>query len=149
MTKVTVFDTELQNKIATLLVNDEKPKDVAIKCDCSIDTVYDVQKSAKYVQYVHSSITMQLIGEGMPLALKHWLAVLRDKKASTGAKNTAADKIFHYTGIVVSEQGKAMDKSPANMSQSELQDRLKQLQSEAANRAKPMVIEQGVDDLLT
>ena len=140
MANVTVFETELQNRIAELLQAGHEPYDIARICDCHNSVVYYVLNSARYMQLAYKSAINQLVSEGSPEAVKALIECVKDKKASYSARNTAADKILHYTGMIVNEQGN-LEKSPATMSQSELQARLKQLQNEAANRSQPGVIE--------
>lgn len=152
MTELTIFDSPLQNKIASLLITGLEAKEIAKTCDCRVETVYGVLKTATYARFAYDSAAQRLVSEGFPAAVDQLIECVKDSKASRSARNTAADKLLQHTGMIVNEHGK-LEKSPSNMSAVELHERLKQLQDEAANRAKPAVIEHeqpiDIDELLS
>jgi hypothetical protein len=152
MTKeLAIFETELQRKIAELSLSGVGVASIAECCNCSTEYVYSVLNSVKYAKYAYNSMAHRLISVGAPAAVEALIECVKDKTASRAARNSAADKLLHHAGIYVTEAGN-IEKSPASMTQAELQERLQQLQSEAANRAQPSVIDNqapSIDDLLT
>lgn len=140
MANVTIFDTDLQNKIATLLAAGEAPLSVSRICECSDSTVYEVKNSAKFAQLCYNFAISKLMSEGAKAAVDTLIEIAIDKRAPKQARVSASDKLLSYTGYHISESGK-LDKSPASMTQEELRNRLKALQDEAAQRSKPVVID--------
>lgn len=147
---VTVFETELQNRIAELHQAGYDPYTIATMCECQNSHVYYVINSSKYAELRYTEARKKLITEGYPAAIQVLIEIIMDKTASKSARARAASIILQETGCVVSDRGN-LEKSPASMTLSELQDRLKQLQSEAANRSQAAVIEgsaTNLDDIL-
>ena len=148
MTQITVFDTYLQNRIASYLLEGKEPLEVARLCECSNVAVYNVKNSDKYGQIAYRTALKQLVSDGAPKAIQALIEIVMNKKNRASARVSAADKLLHHTGCIVNEQGK-LEKSPANMTQAELQARLDELHKEASNRAQPPVIDgSSVDSLL-
>ena len=143
MPNITVFDTDLQNRIATLLTKGLSQSDVARECECNVSAVHHVYNSAKFLKYNYNSAMVRLINEGTPEAISALVDIVKDKNNSSTSRVGAADKILTHTGCIVNEQG-GLEKSPANMTQDELKARLAALQNEAASRAQPVIIDQPV-----
>lgn len=129
-------------KIAQLLNDGLSVKEVTEKCSCPQIEVYNVKNSAIYQDWQRSQALAELGGEGAKVAIQTLLEVARDKKAASQSRVSASDKLLHYTGIKLDSEGN-IEKTPANMSASELQQRLVELQKEALNRAKPVNIIEG------
>lgn len=140
MTKVTIFDTELQNNIATLLLAGHDPNDIATKLGCRNPVVYTLKNSEKYAKLAYDSAIMRLISEGSPAAVEALIDVATDKKAPKQARVSAADKLLHHTGCILNEKGQ-LERAPGQMTQAEIHQRLQELQNEAARRAQNVTIE--------
>jgi len=142
MNKITVFETDLQNRIATLLTDGVEPLEVARICECHDTMVYSVKNSSLFARICYDSAMKELFSVGAKVAVDTLIEVARDKKASKQARVSASDKLLQHTGYQVSENGK-LEKSPANMTQAELNQRLQDLQREASQRANPVKIIEG------
>ena len=140
MSNITVFDTDLQNKIAQLLFDGIEPMRVAEICQCTNPAVYDVKMSHKFALFCYNSAMQELMTIGAKAAVDCLIEVVKDPKAGKATRVSAADKLLHYTGLRVTAEG-TVEKSPATMTQAEIQARLQALQAEAANRAKNVTIE--------
>ena len=140
MTNITIFDTELQNNIAKLLIEDHTGADISRILSCSQDVVSDVKNSHKFATFCYNSAMQKLMTVGAAAAVDALIEIVKDKKTGRNTRTSAADKLLHYTGLRVTESGN-VEKSPATMSQAELHQRLQMLQAEAANRAKNVTID--------
>lgn len=140
MTNMVISESPLQNKIASLLYSGKEPVDVAKIVSCTIQVVYDIKNSHKFAQKCYEMNTLELMTVGQKAAIDCLIEVVKDKKTTRSVRVSAADKLLHYTGLRVTEQG-TLEKSPATMTQAEIQERLQLLQKEAANRAKTVTIE--------
>ncbi len=140
MSQVTIFTSDLHNKIAELLAAGKEPVDIAIICECNSTEVYDVKNSARYQQLCYNGAMKELLSTGVRVAVDTLIEIARDKKAVKTARVSAADKLLTYTGYYMSESGQ-LSKTPSTMTQSELQRRLEELHNEASRRAEPAVIE--------
>lgn len=140
MSEITIFNTDLQNNVAKLLLAGFAPLEVATKCECSDQVVYGVLKSANYLRLAYGESMSTLVSEGSPAAVRALIDIVRNKKSTDRARITAADKILQHTGCVVDAQGR-LEKNPANLTQAELQQRLEALQREALKRDQAAPIE--------
>ena len=149
--------TDKRRKIALLLNDGFSTTEVMKKTKATAFEVSWVKNSAIYQDWQRSQALSELGGEGAKVAIQTLLEVARDKKAASQARVSASDKLLHYTGIKLDGDGN-IEKTPSNMSASELQNRLAELQKEALNRAKPVNIIEGecttqdkdnVDDLIS
>ena len=149
--------TDKRRKIAILLDQGFSTMEVAKKTKSSVDQVSWVLNSAIFNDWQRSQALSELGGRGARVAIQTLLEVAQDKKAASQARVSASDKLLHYTGIKLDSEGN-IEKTPANMTAQELQNRLAELQKEALNRAKPVNIIEGecttqdndnVDDLLS
>lgn len=152
MSNITLFETDLQNKIATLLYSGIEPKEVTRICGCMESVVYELKNSHKFATLCYNLAMQELMTVGAKAAVDCLIEIVRDKKSGRNTKVSAADKLLHYTGLRVTEQG-TVEKSPATMTQAELHQRLQVLQAEASNRAKVVIIDQSptletIDNLL-
>lgn len=139
--------------IAKLLDEGHEPRAISKAVSCSTQAVYDVLKSAQYHDWQRQTVLAELGGRGARIAVKALIEIAGNKRSPASARVSAADKLLQYTGYAV-DNATTLDQSPANMTQAQLQNRLNELQSEAANRSKPAVIEGtattiNVDDLLS
>ena len=135
MSKIKVFDTDLRNKIATMLYDGIAPVTVSAECGCTVNVVYDLKNSHKFATVCYNLAYQELMTVGAKAAVDCLIGVVKDNMSTRAIKVSAADKLLHYTGLRVTEQG-LIEKSPGNMTQKEIQDRLQQLQIEASSRAK-------------
>lgn len=140
MANITIFDSDLQNKIAQHLYGGVEPQTIVKILACSEQVVYDVKNSFKFAQICYNLAMQELMTVGAKEAVSCLIEVVKDKKAGRNTRVSAADKLLHYTGLRVTEQG-SVEKSPATMTQAELHQRLQTLQAEAANRAKNVTID--------
>lgn len=140
MTQVTNFNSDLHNRIAELLLAGKEPMEVCVLCECSNQEVYLVKNSARYQQLCYNGAMKELLSTGVRAAVDTLIEICKDKKANKTARVSASDKLLSYTGYYMSESGQ-LHKSPATMTQSELQERLAALHNEAIQRSKPAVIE--------
>ena len=140
MSNITTFDTDLQNRIAQLLYKGLEVKEVSVICECTEQSVYDLKNSFKFAQLCYNLAMQDLMTIGANAAVSCLIEVVKDKKSARNVRVSAADKLLHYTGLRVTEQG-TIEKSPATMTQAELQARMQTLQAEAANRAKVVTID--------
>ena len=147
MNEITVFDTKLQNNIASLLYVGRDYKDIAKSCHCTLKTVYDVKNSHKYATVCCDFAYQELFTRGAKAAVSCLIDVVEDDKAPKATRVSAADKLLHYTGLRVTEQG-TLEQSPSNMSQKQIKERLAALQHESASRASvvnTVTIEGSID----
>lgn len=128
----------LQLNIAELLEKGEDASNIALKCGCSVYHVYGVLKSAKFQDWQRGLAYSELHGIGAKVAISTLIEIARDKKAGKQARVSASDKLLHYTGYSVSEDGR-LEKSPSAMTAAELQERLNTLHNEAINRSKTVI----------
>jgi len=142
MSKITVFETDLQNRIAELLASGMSATDVADACECHLSHVGTVKNSALFARICYDSAMKELFSVGAKVAVDTLIEVARDKKAPKQSRVSASDKLLQHTGYQVGENGK-LEKSPANMTQAELNQRLQDLQREASQRANPVKIIEG------
>lgn len=130
----------LQHKIALLLDKGEMSVNaISRECGCTFHYVYEVKNSAKFRDWQRESGLQMLRGEGVKVALNTLLEIARDKKAPKTARVSAADKLLTH-GYRINEAGE-LEKAPSQMTQSELRQRLEQLESirsELSNRANPV-----------
>lgn len=134
--EVTVFNKELHNRIAEMLIAGERQYKIAQELSCTTNMVYDVLRNPKFSRLMYEHSMAKLTAEGVPAAVQALIEIVMNKKNSASSRVSAADKIFQYTGCLVNEQGK-LEKAPSQMTQAELQQRLQALQAEAGNRAQP------------
>jgi len=146
-----------RHKIAELLDRGFSSKEVQTKTKATHSEVQAVFSSAIFQDWQRSQALSELGGRGARVAIQTLLEVAQDKKAASQSRVSASDKLLHYTGLKLDAEGN-IDKSPSNMTASELQQRLQDLQKEAINRAKPINIIEGeseqvkddpLDDLLS
>lgn len=135
MTKITLFNSDLHNRVAAELTKGGSVESISRKCECSTDVVYSVKNSQKYAQLCYNSAMQELMTTGAKEAVKTLVEIARDNSASATSRVSASDKILHYTGCTIDENGN-LEKSPSNMTQEELNNMLKSLQTEAASRAE-------------
>lgn len=140
MTNITIFDSNLHNEIADLLIKDFSQAEVSRQLSCSESTVSDVANSHKFATFCYNHAMQKLMTVGAAAAVDALIEIVKDKKTGRNTRTSAADKLLHYTGLRVTESGN-VEKSPATMSQAELHQRLQMLQAEAANRAKTVTID--------
>ncbi len=127
-------------KIAKLLDEGFEPVAIIKILSCSRSAVYDVLKSAHYVDWQRQIVLAELGGRGARIAVKALIEIAGGKRHAASARVSAADKLLQYTGYAV-DNTTTLDQSPATMTQAQLIARLKELQGEAASRSKPAVIE--------
>ncbi len=133
--EVTIFDTDLKNKIAALLRDGVEPLKVCEQLSCTNPMVYEVKNSHTFATFCYNSAMQKLMTEGAIAAVDCLVEIVKDKKAGKNVRAGAADKLLHYTGLRVTESGN-LERSPATMTQEEIHARLQALQSEAAQRSK-------------
>jgi hypothetical protein len=138
VSNITIFETDLQNKIAELYLNGKEQKEIASICACSLQHVSEVVNSAKFMQISYDKAMQKLLSEGVRVAIDTLIEVAKDKKAPKQARVSASDKLMTHTGYHVNDQGR-LEKAPANMTQSELNARVQELMNEQAKRAKPII----------
>lgn len=134
--------TEKRQKIAILLNDGFSTTEVMKQAKATAHEVSWVLNSAIFNDWQRSQALSELGGRGARVAIQTLLEVAQDKKAASQARVSACDKLLHYTGIKLDSEGN-IDKTPANMTAQELQNRLAELQKEALNRAKPLNIIEG------
>lgn len=140
MTDIVIFDNELHNRIAALLIEGLPEKDVATLCECTVSAVKAIKNHSRLAQFCYEFSMQELMSSGAPAAVKALINIVKDEDCNKNTVVSAADKILHYSNMCMIEQGNT-DKSPASMTQDEIHQRLQALQSEAAKRAKPAIIE--------
>lgn len=138
--KVTIFESDLMNKIASLLDAGEMPNDVAKICECNSAEVYRLLRDVRYQDWQRGETLDILHGIGAKTAVKTLIEVAKNVNNSPQARVSASDKLLSYTGYRVTEDGR-IDKAPSELTQSELHQRLQALQNEAINRSKPAIID--------
>lgn len=134
-------------KIAQLLNDGLSVKEVQTKTKAAYSEVHRVFSSAIFQDWQRSQALSELGGRGARVAIQTLLEVAQDKKAASQSRVSASDKLLHYTGLKLDAEGN-IDKSPSNMTASELQQRLQDLQKEAMNRAKTINVIEGQSDTI-
>lgn len=112
-------------------------KYIVKKCESTLTEVTIVLNSASFQDWQRSSALSELGGRGARVAISALVEICSDKKAASQARVSAADKLLHYTGLKLDGEGN-IDKTPANMTATELTNRLLQLQKEENNRRREM-----------
>ena len=129
-------------KIAEKLIYGESPNKIATDLNITMNQVLlllgDAEFSAKLLELFRNQ------ARGIALVAHHNITRIAFDPSATAATQLKASKILVDIAREMQELH-PNDLQPANMTQAQLADRLKALQKEALNRAKP--IDTGVIDL--
>ncbi len=137
-----IVNADIKKEIAEKLANGETVDSISKELGCEPSVVSVISQSAEFL-----SKSAEILEKRVKLAslnaLKNVESIANNEKASDATRLKASqfiiDKALEFSGL----QGG--DDAPSNMTQRQLIDRLKELQDEAINRAKP--IDTGVLDL--
>lgn len=136
-----------RHKIAELLDKGKTPFQVMRIARATHSEVQTVLSSAIFQDWQRSQALSELGGRGARVAIQTLLEVAQDKKAASQSRVSASDKLLHYTGLKLDAEGN-IDKNPSNMTASELQQRLQDLQKEALGRAKTINVIEGQSETI-
>lgn len=136
-----------RHEIAKLLDNGKSPNEVMKIAKATYSEVQTVLSSAIFQDWQRSQALSELGGRGARVAIQTLLEVAQDKKAASQSRVSASDKLLHYTGLKLDAEGN-IDKNPSNMTASELQQRLQDLQKEALGRAKTINVIEGQSETI-
>lgn len=129
-------------KIAEKIISGETPSKIAENLGLTVNQVLSILGDSEFSTKLLNLFKNQ--ARGVALLAHHNIVRIAFDPESTRATQLKASKILVDIAREM-EEIHANDLEPANMTQAQLADRLKALQKEAINRAKP--IETGVIDL--
>lgn len=129
-------------KIAEKLINGESPERIATECHTTVNQVIGLLNDGDFSLRLLELFKNQARGVAL-LAHHNIVRIAFDDKA-TAATQLKASKILVDIAREM-EELHPNDLEPSNMTQAQLSDRLKALQKEAVNRAKP--IDTGIIDV--
>lgn len=119
--------------IARLLMLGMRPTEVAKALDCSLPEVSRVKNSQKYNSAKRKAALSLLYSEGVLIGVETLIEIASDKKASSGARVSAAGRLLDFAGISEEKRG---DKTASEMTHEELMKEYEAIRAEAAKRAE-------------
>jgi hypothetical protein len=135
-------DNPLKPRIMKLLLKGESPRFISKDLSCSEDYVYSILGSADFANKIKDLAENSCKVASLE-AVETLKKIMLDNKISAPSRINAAKAILDKATEITGTDNDT--ESPANMSQRQLAERLKALQAEASERAKP--IDTGVIDM--
>lgn len=143
MTKLITQDQRA--KIAEKLIHGESPISISNNLNITVNDVLLILGDGEFSAKLYELFKTQ--AKGLALVAHHNITRIAFDPTASAATQLKASKILVDIAREMEELNPG-DLEPANMSQSQLADRLKALQKEAIARAKPIntgVIDQNID----
>jgi len=141
-------NTNLRENITQSLLCGDNPQTVSDKHKCDIKTVLLVMGGKDFLERSTELLEKSVKSQALR-AINNIAAIANNEKASDATRLKAnmyiADRALDMNAV------SGTDSEAATMTQDQLAARLKELQSEAIKRAKPIdgqVIDQSIDDML-
>lgn len=137
-----IINQDLTENIVLALLSGENPDNLHKHFSCDILTIHRIMASNVFQERVKENLEKGILING--LAALHNIKRIADDNSISKATQLKANQWLAEKALEINKLG-GQGESPANMSQDQLARRLKELQSEAIKRAKP--IDTGVIDI--